>query len=89
MSVDKSKWKYDYDAGQRYTKFGYVAEFGRAHFTLICPFCNISVKAYVWSLCGGGKICPGCGAMHTNFGSYPKIEKPNHEQEKKRNPDRG
>lgn len=74
MEVDKSKWKYDYDSGREYTSIGYVAEFGRAHFTLICPFCNISVKVYVWSLAGGGKVCPGCGAMHTRFGSYPKID---------------
>lgn len=29
-----------------------------------CPFCNVAVKAYVWSLCGGGKRCD-CGALFT------------------------
>lgn len=27
-----------------------------------CPFCNTEVKAYVWSICGGGKRCD-CGAL--------------------------
>ena len=29
-----------------------------------CPFCGIEVKAYVWSLTGGGKNCQ-CGALFT------------------------
>lgn len=32
-----------------------------------CPFCDTSVKAYVWSLAGGGKRC-GCGAMFSYYG---------------------
>jgi len=31
-----------------------------------CPWCGNEVKAYVWSLCGGGKRCE-CGAI---FGAY-------------------
>jgi len=31
-----------------------------------CPWCKNEVKAYVWSMCGGGKRCD-CGAI---FGSY-------------------
>lgn len=29
-----------------------------------CPFCDVEVKAYVWSLIGGGKRC-NCGALFT------------------------
>lgn len=27
----------------------------------VCPFCSEHVKIFVWSLCGGGKLCR-CGA---------------------------
>ncbi len=74
MEVDKSKWKYDYDNCQRYRAFDYINQFGKARFTLECPFCKTNVTAYVWSLSGGGKKCPKCGAIHTPYGSYPKKE---------------
>lgn len=32
-----------------------------------CPFCNNVVRAYHWSLAGGGKLCT-CGAKHNSFG---------------------
>jgi len=39
-----------------------------------CPFCGVEVKAYVWSLCGGGKRCE-CGAFHVGSAtSYKAIE---------------
>lgn len=34
-----------------------------------CPFCETEVKAYVWSLCGGGKRCTSCNAIFGGFGS--------------------
>lgn len=36
---------------------------GRSNCLIDCPFCGATVKAYVWSLAGGGKKCP-CGALH-------------------------
>ena len=33
-----------------------------------CPFCKNEVKAYLWSLCGGGKRCD-CGALFGSYGS--------------------
>lgn len=33
-----------------------------------CPFCGVEVKAYVWSICGGGKRCD-CGAIFGGMGS--------------------
>lgn len=32
-----------------------------------CPFCRDEVKAYLWSLSGGGKRC-GCGAFFYSRG---------------------
>lgn len=32
-----------------------------------CPFCGSEIKAYLWSLSGGGKKC-GCGALFTASG---------------------
>ena len=34
-----------------------------------CPFCTTEVKAYIWSLCGGGKRCPDCKALFGSGGS--------------------
>ena len=37
-----------------------------------CPFCFAEVKAYLWSLCGGGKNC-GCGALFGSHGNAYKM----------------
>ncbi len=39
---------------------------GRSTCDIECPFCGITIKAYIWSLAGGGKRCD-CGVMHTSF----------------------
>lgn len=52
---------------RQYSWYGRTHDFGRAAFTIICPFCGSHAKAYIWSLCGGGKKCD-CGAMHSGFG---------------------
>jgi len=40
---------------------------GKSHFFIDCPFCGSTVKAYVFSISGGGKKgC--CGAMHSSRG---------------------
>lgn len=33
-----------------------------------CPFCRADVKAYKWSISGGGKRCQ-CGALLTRLGN--------------------
>lgn len=38
-----------------------------------CPFCRAEVKAYVWSLCGGGKRCD-CGALFGGWGNAYHFE---------------
>lgn len=42
---------------------------GRSTVTLRCPFCEIPVTAYVWSLNGGGKRCD-CGALAGRDGVF-------------------
>jgi hypothetical protein len=37
-----------------------------------CPFCNDDVKAYLWSLSGGGKRC-ACGAIIRTGGNAYKL----------------
>jgi hypothetical protein len=49
----------------------HLASRGRSYCYITCPFCNAEVKAYVWSLAGGGKRCP-CGALHGNYGTSTK-----------------
>jgi len=41
---------------------------GRSWIWIICPWCGKGFKAYIWSLAGCGKRCPGCNAMHTHYG---------------------
>lgn len=43
-----------------------------------CPYCNIEIKAYVWSLCGGGKRCE-CGAIFGSKGVGYKLQEPGQE----------
>lgn len=45
-----------------------VSQFGRSYCRITCPFCLQVCTAYIWSLAGGGKRCPGCKALHTSIG---------------------
>ena len=40
--------------------------------TAACPFCGEHVKIFVWSLCGGGKLCK-CGAKFSSGGQAQKV----------------
>jgi hypothetical protein len=42
-----------------------VTEVGKTRWRIVCPYCNTEVWAFIWSLAGKGKRCPGCGALHT------------------------
>ena len=42
---------------------------GRSTVWITCPFCDTKVEAYIWSLAGSGKRCPGCGAIHHWLGN--------------------
>ena len=37
-----------------------------------CPWCKVEIKAYVWSICGGGKRCR-CGALFGSGGRGYKL----------------
>lgn len=37
-----------------------------------CPFCTAEMRAYQWSLCGGGKRCD-CGALFGGTGQAHKL----------------
>ena len=49
---------------REHVKHSARSEFGKSSVVIDCPFCGESVRAYVWSLAGSGKRCPGCGAIH-------------------------
>lgn len=51
-----------------------VSQMGRRRIEIECPFCLATFWAFVWSLAGGGKKCPTCGALHVSFGSAHPIE---------------
>lgn len=46
-----------------------ISEMGKSRIYLECPYCQTKVWGYLWSMAGSGKKCPGCGAIHTMFGS--------------------
>jgi len=39
-----------------------------------CPFCSHGVRAFLWSICGGGKRCEWCGAIMGARGTAYKIK---------------
>ena len=61
---------------------GVFARPGRMYIRILCPFCGRNVKAYVWSLAGGGKRCD-CGTL---FGSDGKAHKLSEEETQKASP---
>lgn len=40
---------------------------GRSSIDIECPYCDVIVEAYCWSLAGCGKRCD-CGAIHSKWG---------------------
>jgi hypothetical protein len=51
-----------------------VSEMGKRRTRIECPFCLAVFWAFHWSLAGGGKKCPNCGALHASFGQAYPIE---------------
>lgn len=47
------------------------ATMGRAPVEITCPFCDLVVEAFLWSLAGVGKRCP-CGAKFNPSGNAVK-----------------
>lgn len=52
-NVETARWTCDGD---------HPAANGRTYTNIACPFCGAKVRAYIWSLYGGGKRCY-CGAL--------------------------
>lgn len=52
------------DEERSYEVLREVSEFGRTRILVRCPFCRVEEWAYIWSMAGKGKKCPGCGAKH-------------------------
>jgi hypothetical protein len=46
---------------------------GKSYYIIRCPFCKADMKAFAWSIRGGGKRCD-CGAMLGSGGTaYKKV----------------
>jgi len=60
--------KYDRDKQKEYTSTRGLAQHGKSYIYITCPFCSTKVRAFIWSLSGGGKKCPECKAIHTSYG---------------------
>lgn len=75
MSVPESEYT------RPHRSYDLVRENGRTRIKIACPFCGEVVTAYLWSLAGGGKRCPGCGALHGHQGF---TEAPNKELKRRR-----
>lgn len=54
-----------------YRSYDEIREMGRSRVTVVCPWCDAHVVAYLWSLAGGGKRCT-CGVMFTGKGEAVK-----------------
>lgn len=59
---------YDWTNARAYTVTGTGIKPPSSNWSMIkCPWCSASVRAYWWSISGGGKKCT-CGAMHNSAG---------------------
>lgn len=59
---------YDHDEARRFSVTRQGCKAPSSNWSDIqCPFCRNTVRAYHWSLAGGGKLCM-CGAKHNSFG---------------------
>lgn len=73
-NVKKGDYNRSENAARPFTMHSIISEMGRRRGSIDCPFCNTRFTAFVWSLAGGGKKCPNCGAKHASFGvAYPLI----------------
>lgn len=45
------------------------SEMGKSRIEVKCPFCKMTITAYLWSVAGGGKRC-NCGAMFGSGGTF-------------------
>lgn len=68
--------QYDYDKARPYKVKRSGLKAPSSNWSDIqCPFCEREVRAYWWSLSGGGKKCL-CGAKHDSMGmTSPRKEK--------------
>jgi hypothetical protein len=72
----KSKVKeYDRENKKQHSWRPGISQMGRSYHYITCPFCDTEVQAFTWSLCGSGKLCPECGAIHTGFGVTIPVKK--------------
>ena len=65
--------RYDHADPRDYAVLSQRREMGRSRSLIQCPFCTTQFWAYWWSISGGGKKCPGCGAMHGSAGSAYRV----------------
>lgn len=63
--------KYDNEKAQPYKSVELWREHGRICLQLECPFCGCKFNGFIWSICGSGKKCPQCGALHTSSKATP------------------
>jgi len=63
---------YDYDNCKPFDVLAHTQEHGKSRMHVVCPHCDADFWAYKWSICGGGKKCPQCGAMHNSSGMSAK-----------------
>lgn len=68
-NVTKGEYNRSPNAVREWRQIGEpISEMGRRRVRVECPFCFTTFWGFVWSLAGGGKRCPNCGAKHTLMG---------------------
>lgn len=68
--------KYDFEASREYVVLRTGLKPPSSNYSVIrCPFCATEFEAFWWSIAGGGKKCPGCGAKHNSWGKAAPVIK--------------
>lgn len=67
--------EYDFDKMTPYTVTRTGCKAPSSNWSDIKCACGTTVRAYWWSISGGGKKCPGCGGKHNSAGYTAPVKK--------------
>lgn len=76
---------FDWDNAKKYDVLRTGLKPPSSNYSIIkCPYDGSQFRAYWWSIAGGGKLCPSCGAKFNQYGMAAQEIKPEKKNVKNR-----